>query len=361
VAQGELARGYRPQLDSVRAFAVLSVLVNHFLIETELGTLGVRLFFVLSGYLLTGILLSERGEAERLQVPRRRALRDFYVRRILRIWPAYYAALIGAVLIGEQGMAKTFAWHALFASNILFFLEQAWLPGESAHLWTLSVEEQFYLLLPLALLFVPTKHVRALLIGCIVAAIAYRAAVAAVISGTFDFDNLLPVASFDALGGGAVLAAVQRQSGPIDWKKLIAWSLPLALLLDFGSHSKALSSVVVPAVYILPMAGLIAAADSGVPGWGNVILGNRLLIRLGRISYGVYLYHLFVAVAADEFMVHLGYARLAGTLRFIVLVGLTVAVAIVSWFIIERPALSLKRYFRRSTPETFVPAVPSAV
>jgi peptidoglycan/LPS O-acetylase OafA/YrhL len=361
VGQGEFARGYRPQLDSVRAFAVLSVLINHFWTETELGVLGVRLFFVLSGYLLTGILLSERAEAERSRVPRPLVLRDFYARRILRIWPAYYVALITAVLVGEQGMAKTFAWHALFASNILFFLEQAWKPGESAHLWTLSVEEQFYLLLPLALLFVPMRQVRALLIGCIIAAIAYRAAVAALVSGTLDFDNLLPVASFDALGAGALLAAIQHRSGPIHWKRLIAWSLPLAVLLDFGSHSNALSSVLVPAVYILPMVGLIAAADSGVPGWGNVILGNRMLIGLGRISYGVYLYHLFVAAAADTLAAHLGYARLLGAPRLIVFTGLTIAVAIASWLIVERPALSLKRHFRRSGPQAFVPAVPSAV
>ncbi len=141
--------GYRPQLDSLRAFAVLAVLFTHFWrYDSELGELGVRLFFVLSGFLLTSILLRERDRSRELAISRPRLLRDFYARRILRIWPIYYAALFASVLLGAQGIARTFAWHALFASNILFFLEQSWTPPEVAHLWTLAVEEQFYLVLP---------------------------------------------------------------------------------------------------------------------------------------------------------------------------------------------------------------------
>ena len=178
--------GYRPQLDSLRAFAVLAVLFTHFWrYDSELGELGVRLFFVLSGFLLTSILLRQREKAAEFRLSRRRVLGDFYARRILRIWPIYYAALFGALLLGAEGVARTFGWHALFGSNILFFLEQSWTPPVAAHLWTLSVEEQFYLVLPLAALFLPLRALRPLFVALILAAIMFRVAVAMTVSGTF--------------------------------------------------------------------------------------------------------------------------------------------------------------------------------
>ena len=132
---------YRPQLNSLRAFAAFAILVSHFWISSSalaapLGLLAVRLFFVLSGFLLTSILLAEREEAARRGAPMRRVLGNFYVRRILRIWPAYYFAIAAALLLGAGGMAATFGWHAVFASNILFFLQDSWHPEIASHLWT---------------------------------------------------------------------------------------------------------------------------------------------------------------------------------------------------------------------------------
>ena len=109
-------QGYRPQLDSLRAFAVAPVLAAHFwLPDLHLSSLGVRLFFVLSGFLLTGILLRERDAAEVNRVGRGAVLFDFYARRILRIWPAYYFALIAAVTARSTSAAPS--WSSLLVDE----------------------------------------------------------------------------------------------------------------------------------------------------------------------------------------------------------------------------------------------------
>lgn len=354
--------GYRPQLDSLRAFAVAPVLAAHFwLFDLQLSALGVRLFFVLSGYLLTSILLRERSEAEQQDVPRRAVLRDFYVRRILRIWPAYYAALIAAVIMGAQSVRETFAWHAFFASNVLFFLEQQWFPEVTAHLWTLAVEEQFYLLLPLLVLFLPQKLLRPVLLSSIIAAIAYRLAVSLFVEHSIYFYLILPIAQLDALGIGSLLAVVQRTSGPIDWRKLLLWSLPPAAFLYFAPLPARVEIAFGHAIYLLPMVALVAGADAGIGGLAGRVLSARPIVALGRISYGVYLYHMFVAAAVDKFADVLALPRVPdGPFRYLFLFGVTIAVAAASWVGLERPMLALRRYFRSATgTETVIPAAPS--
>ncbi len=282
---------YRPQLDSLRAFAVGAVLLAHFwLPQLHFSTFGVRLFFVLSGFLLTTILLRERRDAEVVGLSKGVLLKDFYVRRILRIWPAYYAAIVGVVLMGSSSVEDTFAWHALFASNILFFQQQQWYPPVTSHLWTLSVEEQFYLLLPIVILFLPQRRLRTVFAVCIATAIAYRAMVAITVTGMLDFYYLLPVAQLDALGGGALLALIQHQDGAIDWKRLLSWSLPLTVLLYVLPLPIGFDFTVALAMLILPLAAIVAAANAGVGGLAGAILSSRPLVALGRISYGIYLY-----------------------------------------------------------------------
>jgi peptidoglycan/LPS O-acetylase OafA/YrhL len=357
-------QGYRPQLDSLRAFAVAPVLAAHFWLPgLHLSSLGVRLFFVLSGFLLTGILLRERDAAEANGVRRGGVLFDFYARRILRIWPAYYFALIAAVIMGADAVAQTFAWHALFASNILFFIEQQWFPGVTAALWTLAVEEQFYLILPLTVLFVPAKYLRPLLIGSILAAILYRLILALAVPGRLDFDLILPVAQLDALGGGALLALVQHSKGSIAWRKLLAWSLLPAAFFYAGILPDRVDVVFGEAVYLLPMIALVAGANAGIGGVTGRVLSASPVVALGRISYGIYLYHLFVAGAFDKLADMLGYPHVPdGPIRFLLFFGATIVAAAISWIVLERPALALRRHFRRvAFTQTLVPAAPGMI
>lgn len=360
-SSGTAAHGYRPQLDALRAIAVTAVLYCHFwAVETPFAELGVRLFFVLSGFLLTGILLRESAEARHRQIPQHRILTDFYMRRILRIWPAYYFALIAAVVLGASSVGRTFGWHGLFASNILFFVEQDWYPVITGHLWTLSVEEQFYLVLPLAVLLLPRRVLIPLFIGSIAAAVLFRGVVSLLeIPRTFYL--VLPVAQLDALGAGALLAVVQERRGAILWKGLLSVALSIAILLDVLSPWSAIHFTLTMAVYVIAMAAVVSAADAGLGGWPGKLLSNRPLVALGRISYGVYLYHMFVAAGADHIMHSLGRTPLReGPIRFLVLSAMTIAAATASWLALERPALSLRRYFRRVTETgTVVPVAPT--
>jgi len=338
-------------------------MAHFWLPDTRLSTLGVRLFFVLSGFLLTGILLRERNDAARSDLPRTKVLTDFYARRVLRIWPAYYFALGCAVIMGAGSVAQTFPWHALFGSNILFFLEQRWFPEITAPLWTLSVEEQFYLLLPLLVLFLCARHLRPLLVVAIIVAIAYRGLVALLVQGPLDFYFVLPIAQLDALGGGALLALIQHARGPIDWKKLLAWSFPLAAILYLPLFSDRFDFSIGHAAYLLPMVALVAGAGAGIDGLAGRVLSAAPIVGLGRISYGVYLYHVFVATAADHAADALSLARpIDGPFRFLLYFVLTIAAATASWFVLERPALALRRYFRTATKDAVViPAAPTQV
>ena len=356
-AQENAVTGYRPQLDSLRALAVSTVLLAHFwLPNLGLSSLGVRMFFVLSGYLLTSILLRERHDAAVCGAGRGTLLTHFYLRRILRIWPAYYAALAAAVLAGAHQLEETIAWHALFGSNILFFLEQQWYPPIASHLWTLAVEEQFYLVLPVVILFVPQRLLPSLLVVFVAAAIIYRSVVAANVGGTNDFYFLLPIAQLDALAGGALLALVQKRKGPVNWKMLLGWSVPATALLLLLPLPDGVDFTLTPAVEVLVMAGLVAAADAGIGGTAGAILSSRPLVALGRISYGIYLYHNFVAAAFNAGAVRLGYPEFSGPFAFVLFYILTAIVAAASWFALERPALSLRRHFKRVPRGALIPA-----
>lgn len=109
------------------------------------------------------------------------------------------------------------------------------------------------------------------------------------------------------------------------------------------------------------MIALVAGAAAGIGGWPGRVLSAGPIVYLGRISYGVYLYHLFVAAGCDKAAQMLGYAPLPdGPIRYLVLFSATIVVAAASWQWLERPALSLRRHFRRATiAQTLVPATPA--
>lgn len=131
------------QLDGLRAVAVSMVLYAHFLAAdgSHLGHLGVRLFFVLSGFLITRLLLDAR-DAARFEPAT--ALKSFYARRALRIFPPYFAVLAAVFFLDLERSKEVMAWHALYLSNFWYALQNEWTPWVLCHTWSLSIEEQFY-------------------------------------------------------------------------------------------------------------------------------------------------------------------------------------------------------------------------
>jgi len=152
---------YLPQLDAIRAIAVLFVMVFHFIPGVDryapLRSIGVRLFFVLSGFLITGILTASRDRPTGL------ALRTFYARRFLRIVRLCYFALFVAFVFNISVVRSTLGWHLAYLTNVLIYARGAW-RGAVSHFWSLAVEEQFYLVWPWLMLWLlfaqPTREHR---------------------------------------------------------------------------------------------------------------------------------------------------------------------------------------------------------
>jgi peptidoglycan/LPS O-acetylase OafA/YrhL len=347
--------GRNQQLDGLRAFSVAGVLIYRFwptciLNFANIGHLGVRLFFVLSGYLITGILLRCRSSIEAGHSDGATALCRFYIRRFLRIFPPYYALLALMVMAKFPGVRDTLWWHAGYASNFLFALQGDWTPWVTAHFWSLAVEEQFYLVWPLLILLVPRSRLIGVVIAIIVSSPLFRLiGLLAGINGTALW--VATPASLDALGLGSLLALCADQ--PAARRRLTRLgliSIPLALitlgLVLLVDDRLWLSYVVNETVVALALVCLVGKTAEGFGGLPGRLLSLRPMQYVGKISYGIYLYHLFVLQAFWKLLGAAGLPLLdKGPLLFLIVTSTTVAMAALSWKFLERPLNSLKRHF----------------
>lgn len=296
---------YRPQLDSLRALAVTGVLFSHFWFpNSDLGGLGVLMFFVLSGFLITSILLERPN------------LGNFYKRRALRLLPAFYIAVLSAIALDLPGMRETWPWHVFQATNIYFSIQGNWSgPWMTAPLWSLNVEEQFYAVWPLVLML-PRRW-----LAWAFAAIAMSAPIYRNVASGFWAD-LMPMASFDALAAGALLVLFPRRVVYLGFAAapLVLWGL---LRPPDWNGFTTLGSVALAAALVL-------AARNGKLTW----IERPALIGLGKISYGVYLYHAFVWAVVQHFT---GRLNDVGWHVMLICSALTIVVAALSYRFIERP------------------------
>jgi peptidoglycan/LPS O-acetylase OafA/YrhL len=356
-------------LDGVRAIAILMVIVYHSLnglpgmtwgqnVAMRLasqGWAGVDLFFVLSGFLITGILMDARESAH--------ALRNFYARRVLRIVPVYLvfllfslwlASAVGTSSADESArLHQTQMWYWTYTMNILVALHN-WsattLP--TSHLWSLAVEEQFYLLWPLAALLMSPMTLRRTALACIAAAELCR--LAFILHGADGQVNfvLLPT-RMDTLAAGAFLACAYRE--PALWARVLGArqgltlvALVLVLCNVLYRHTIDIQApleqmIVLPALVALGTV-LVASAAAGIP-W----LSSTALRLIAKISYGMYVWHLVVIrLIVMHVRAPATTSPRAWWIFYTVMVGGTVCgsivVALISWHVIEQPFLRLKRF-----------------
>lgn len=334
-----------PGLDSLRAVALSLVLFDHFLMGEWLspplwmrwinGHIGVHLFFVISGLLITRILLGMRTGG---------TIRNFYARRVLRIFPVFYATLVLTYIAGFPVVRETIWWHVTYASNFLFFERGAFF-AQVSHFWSLAVEEQFYLLWPFVILLTPRRQLGRVMAFCIAFAFAFRLA-GQFLWGWNDVQReVLTFSCLDSLAIGGLFAWWQVNN-PARAEKLTKWLLLVALpawIVAAGFAPYGIPAWLVRSLDPFALAGVVFAAASGR---FSFLLRRQPLMYLGRISYGMYVFHLFVPLSVRTIL------RVVFDIRHlpdVVLVPLytcvTIAAAAVSWHFFEAPLNSLKRFF----------------
>lgn len=344
---------FKPQLDSLRALAVSAVVVHHFLPVEKiipqqvfnlglLGLLGVLLFFVLSGYLITGLLLRAREQDWRT------ALMNFYLRRTLRIFPIYYLTLLVLVFLQSVPASQFIYWHVAYLSNNLFVLNPS-AAADSAHLWTLSVEEQFYLVWPLLMLLVPYKHLLRVIMWAIVMGICWKAFILQTL-GDHLAGALPTISCLDSLAMGAALAFIEqderlsRHRNRILFSALMVGGVLVALqaFLSVTDQARGLVLVTAYAGPSLVFVWLVGSAAQGFKRMTGVWLEWRVLLYLGKISYGIYLYHNFMPRLVRYFASVVGLGEPGTLLMFLCATTLTLLTAAASWHFIEKPISRVK-------------------
>jgi peptidoglycan/LPS O-acetylase OafA/YrhL len=343
-----------PQLDALRALAVSAVACHHWVPAIpptlQLGA-SVQLFFVLSGFLITGILLDAKSQARAAGGGLRTVLLMFYIRRSLRIFPLYYLVLLAAVVANIPPVRESWPWHFAYATNYYCVHTGTW-PGALSHFWSLAVEEQFYLVWPLVVLFVPDRRLSLVFAAFIVTGPLFRWFGDHTGLNAEQKWYLATPGSFDSLGLGALLAYYRRHDLP-GWAARIRWSSPWTAVILLGAfvpiafssagwtHFGFLSLTIASGVF----ACVINAAVNRIPGPAGRMLEWRPLVYLGTISYGVYVLHNFSFSLWVKMTRHFpGLPR--GQAAWLVFAALTtVAGAMALWHGFERPINRQKRRF----------------
>jgi peptidoglycan/LPS O-acetylase OafA/YrhL len=356
-----------PELDSVRGVAVLLVLFHHgyfwsgvkgfdtatmvFVKLTRVGFLGVNLFFVLSGFLITGILVDSRCKEG--------YFRQFYARRALRILPAYYGILLVLLVTGLKPLSfLVFSFFYLSNVTPLFGVVQSY-----PVLWSLAVEEHFYLLWPMIVRRFSIRRVEqiAIPVVCIVPALRWASYMLALRTGLSEYTWLVA----DGLAMGAWLAIRIRKPGFT--RELLArismGALMVALVAIFVCHRLGilnLQSEMGAAFRLsfgnLAFLGLIGLVLLIGTGRWKTLVHWPLLEFYGDISYGLYLIHIFIFGQYDRLVNHFWpqvwpwTSFSIGTLRFLICAAFSTGLAYLSRRYFEEPFLRMKTRFGASVP-----------
>ena len=347
-----------PELDGIRGIAILLVLLYHSHVPffINMGWSGVDLFFVLSGFLITSILLNTKKSPSYFS--------SFYARRMLRIFPLYFSFLFAYFcvllpLAHQFGRAQEFtnagqSWYWFYLQNWWSGSGTLWL----AHFWSLAVEEQFYLVWPL-LVFLLSRRALAyssvfMLVGCLMLRVMFvrHHALPEVIHRVtvFRIDTL-------ALGGlVAVLVACGIRQSRFKTPALLGVALLAIGLRWVPAHSKQMltvgfTGVAIASAYLV----FYAVTNTGSSALFSTALRSRLLQKFGKYSYGLYILHLpivrWLAISRDAFLSNAHYQP--GSLGYVGITWLTVVIgcaasygaALLSWHLIEKHFLRLKGRF----------------
>ena len=367
-----------PVLDGLRGIAILLVMFIHFTernvsagvansIYTQVagvGWVGVDLFFVLSGFLITGLLLDAKRAPH--------YFRNFYARRTLRIFPLYYACLlfwlVGLPLLfppSSQYAQETLAtlerqqaWYWTYLSNWRMGLDGQW-PGLGLSVyWSLAIEEQFYLLWPAVVCFSSVHTLRRVAVALIVTAFAARLAMVYLGANAILVYVSTPT-RMDALAIGSLVAIALRE--PAAWlvaRRIARQLWPIALLCllavwvtigEFSEYHPLMQMLGYPVIGALFGCVMVYALSTQPGSRLSKLLSARSLAFFGKYSYAMYLAHLTIKmffVSGERARALVEWGGVAGQLTLLISLTLVTAlVAWLSWHLFEQHWLALKRYF----------------
>lgn len=343
-------------LNGLRAIAALSVVVAHvsekgladfglpFLFELPMAGYGVTLFFVISGFLITYLLLKEKNTKQKIDI------KKFYIRRILRIWPIYYLFLIASIFLFlflhrvDEILVKELWFYIFFAANIPFIFQNGILI--LVHYWSIGVEEQFYLIWPWLIRFAKN---RLLILSVIIFLILFTIKIVLWFwLGTASYPyRFIMVTRFHCMMIGAIGAIVFFERRLIlvnllssKFVQLISWVLFVLMGLNI---------VQIPAVIgqeIIAVASLSMIL-------GQVTINNRLINLetkmfdfVGKISYGIYIFHPIIIILLSYLLKDILFCiELKYVLIYFSVINLTLLCSWVSYKYYEIPFLKMKRKY----------------
>jgi peptidoglycan/LPS O-acetylase OafA/YrhL len=384
------AAGHVPVLDGIRGLAIAMVLVYHctnFTARTaadwgllglvSFGWAGVDLFFVLSGYLITGILLDQKGSPH--------FLRNFYARRVLRIFPLYYAVLAGALYVlphvlpteklgRSAGVAADAVWYWTYLSNFAIARAHGFRSAVIDISWSLAIEEQFYLLWPATVLFCSRRTLLRVAVAAGLFSLGLRLVLRLGLGvGAHEVYVLTPT-RLDGLAVGAAAAILARGPGGVGAlrpaaRRIAALAGPLALGLlvhEFYVQRDMLTpgevrplGTVGLSLLALSFGAMLVLAVTAPPASAlGRFFASGLLRTFGKYSYAMYLFHLPVrAVIRDRLYgpawsaARVKFPMIAGSelvgqlLFYAIAAAATLGLAWLSFHLFEKRFLDLKRYF----------------
>lgn len=329
------------------------------------GSFGVELFFVLSGFLITSILLNARASEQKEE--RLTTVKNFFFRRALRIFPVYYFVVLVVYIFNVGDVRANIGYLVSYTLNMYCYAQNRW--PSMGHLWSLAVEEQYYLLWPWLIIFIRERYLKYVFIIAIATGVISTYICMARLG---HIDPFLVINCFDAFGiGGAYAYAASHISLRRKFEKGVFYAALFALAIYF--YWKTLTYIGQPIDHSITFGKTV---DSIIALWliimvvncrpGRVkkyFLENRVLNFIGKISYGLYLYHMpFIHIASqgiNDWLAQLAKHNPTSIIAFnspgfsyFVHASLLVIVVTISFYVIEKPFLRLKKFFEYRRPSS---------
>jgi peptidoglycan/LPS O-acetylase OafA/YrhL len=349
---------YIRPLDGIRAIAAMMVMFFHFFQNDHFnsplllgiqklsfwGQTGVSLFFVLSGFLITRILLHSKQDQH--------FFKNFFIRRSLRIFPLYFFYLVlfyylSPILINTRWSSFSEQWYYWFYLQD-FSLTFHWDAFGPMHFWSLAIEEHFYLFWPILVYVIPNRHLSKVIIALLILAPICRYLLASQHYETFYFT----LARMDELALGAWLGLLEHQGKlSAELKKYFLISLfvvggfTVYLWTQFFGEKSLWIQVIkydlIAVIYFLVIGLIIIIPRSS---WISLLLSHPILVFIGSISYGLYVYHAITfPIVKRSFL-----SEAPLILQFIAAYLFSILIAWLSYIIMEKPIMSLKKKFQYS-------------